>query len=338
MPATIDPFRDGTATTETDRPLNHYQLLRLKKFEDDPAKIRENYRKMNAHVRKFGAGEFAKQSQEVLNELAKAMLCLTDAARKGEYDASMGRQTTGSGKRRTLEEILLAQKVIDAGQLAKARSYANAIGLEIRDALVQQKVAKPDVVMPAYAESLGLPFIDLSDITIPESVIRQMPTVLARQHSCAPVLEDDKQLLVASPNMLTPEVEEELRLRTGKPVRFVLCTPANINALIERHYTREAAAAEMAAGSAKPASRAAAKSSGEAAAAKAGASQAPKSADEIDEAKKQRRNLTIVGFNFGFGIAAGLAFQFYGFWASMGVGVTVGAIAAGIMWTVAGKK
>ncbi len=52
--------------------------MRLKQFEDDIGKIREHYRKMNAHVRKFAAGEFAKQSQDLLNELAKAMLCLTD--------------------------------------------------------------------------------------------------------------------------------------------------------------------------------------------------------------------------------------------------------------------
>ena len=252
MSTTLDPYREWLGITETARPLNHYQLLRLKKFEDDPAKVREHYRKMNAHVRKFAAGEFAKQSQDLLNELAKAMLCLTDAARKGEYDASLGRADRGPGKRRTLEQILLAQKVIDANQLAKARAYANAIGLEVRDAIVQQKLARPDVVMPAYAESLGLPYLDLADIAFDESLVRQVPAVLARQHSCAPVMVDDKHLLVASPNMLDPNVEEELRLRFGKPVRLVLCTPASINSVIERHYPREAAAAEMASGTANP--------------------------------------------------------------------------------------
>jgi hypothetical protein len=70
MATTLDPYREWLGITETARPLNYYQLLRLKKFDDDLGKVRENYRKMNAHVRKFGAGEFAKQSQDVLNELA----------------------------------------------------------------------------------------------------------------------------------------------------------------------------------------------------------------------------------------------------------------------------
>ncbi len=92
MAKTLDVYRDWLQIKDPARPLNHYQILKLKQFEDDAGKIRENYRKLNAHVRKFAAGEFAKQSQELLNELAKAMLCLTDATRKRDYDASLGRK------------------------------------------------------------------------------------------------------------------------------------------------------------------------------------------------------------------------------------------------------
>ena len=239
MATELDVYRDWLGIAETARPLSYYQLLRLKQFEDNPAKIREHYRKMNAHVRKFAAGDFAKQSQDLLNELAKAMLCLTDAQRKREYDATLGRKDEGAGKRRTLEEILLAEKAINPAQLEKARNYAKAIGLEIRDALVQQKAAAPDVVMLAYAESIGLPFIDLADVGIDEALVPQVPSALARAHSCAPVMCDGGQLLMASPNPLTPDVEEELRLRLNMPVRTILCTPVSINAIIAKHYAKD---------------------------------------------------------------------------------------------------
>ena len=141
MAKEIDVYREWLGVSETARPLNYYQLLRLKAFEDDQGKIREHYRKMNAHVRKFADGEYAQQAHDLLGELAKAMLCLTDVVRKEEYDASLGRQTTGGGRRRSFEEILLANKSVDQAQLAKARSYAQAVGLEVREALVQQKAA-----------------------------------------------------------------------------------------------------------------------------------------------------------------------------------------------------
>ena len=59
MTKTLDVYRDWLKISETARPLNHYQLLRLKKFEVDPAKVREHYRAMNLHVRKFATGESA---------------------------------------------------------------------------------------------------------------------------------------------------------------------------------------------------------------------------------------------------------------------------------------
>src|SRR5262245_25925497 len=108
MTKTLDVYRDWLKIAETARPLNHYQLLRLKPFEDNTAKVREHYRAMNTHVRKFAAGEFAKQSQDLLNELARAMLCLTDKQRKLEYDASLGRKDAKAGpKGQSFEQLLL---------------------------------------------------------------------------------------------------------------------------------------------------------------------------------------------------------------------------------------
>lgn len=93
MAKQLNVYRDWLGITEAARPLNYYQLLRLNKFEDNMGLVRERYRKMNGHVRKFAAGDYAGPSQELLNELAKAMLCLTDARRKREYDASLGAAT-----------------------------------------------------------------------------------------------------------------------------------------------------------------------------------------------------------------------------------------------------
>jgi len=252
MAKQLDVYRDWLGIAETARPLDYYQLLRLKTFEDDSVKVRGHYRKMNAHVRKFASGDYARQSQDLLNELAKAMLCLTDVQRKREYDATLGRQDTDEGRRRSLEEILLAGKAIDRGQLAKARSYADAVGLEVRDALVQQKMASAEVVTAAYAESQGLPYIELADVGVEAELVPQIPAQIARQHSCVPLMIDQGQLLMASPNPLLPDVEEELRLRFNMPVRTILCTASSIHAVVAECYPRESSAAEPAAAKKTP--------------------------------------------------------------------------------------
>ena len=260
MAKALDVYRDWLGVTETARPLDYYQLLRLKQFDDATARIRSNYRKMNAHVRKYASGDFAEQSQQLLNELAKAMLCLTDVRRKREYDASLGREEEKEGRRRSFEEILLAGKLIDRDQLDKARHFADAVGLEVRDAVLQQKMASADVVAIAYAESIGLPYVELEDVGVNEKLVPQIPPTTARQHSCVPVMIDEGQLLMASPHPLAPNVEEELRLRFEMPVRTVLCTAASINAALAEHFPSDAPdPAPVAAAKRKAATRAAEK-------------------------------------------------------------------------------
>ncbi len=333
MTKTLDVYRDWLKITETARPLNHYQLLRLKMFEDDTAKVREHYRAMNAHVRKFAAGEFAKQSQDLLNELAKAMLCLTDKQRKSEYDVVLGRKDAQGGlKARTFEQILLANKTIDQAALDKARNFAKAINVEVRDALVQQKLARPEAVLPAYAESIGLPYLDLADVPLDASLIARVPGMLARQNSCVPVMIDGNELLMASPNPLDPNVEEELRLRFGMPVRAVLCTPANISDAITKYVGRDGSVVEPAPVAAPSPVAAQQSQPPSAAAAKAPRRTGPLAPEE----KKQRRDLTLVTFNITVMVLMGIMWQFLGrgFWASAMITVPVAAAAAGIMWKV----
>ncbi len=329
MPETLDVYRDWLGIKETARPLNHYQLLRIKQFEDDTAKIRGNYRKLNAHVRKYAAGQFSAQSQELLNELAKSMLCLTDARRKSEYDASLGRKTE-SKKGRTLEEILISQKAVDTEQLQKARNYSKAVGVDIQTALVQQKLAPADVVVQAYAESIGLPFVDLSITPIDELLAPKVPAILARQNSCVPVMIDDNNLLMASPLPLNPNVEEELRLRfEGMSVRTVLCTAAGVNGVINQFYTREAADAEMASQSVGAKQKA--QSSG-------GSSDAAPALSK-EEIAKQKKTLALVVFNFCV-MATVLGAYLTGFTLGMtvfGLAILIGGAGAGVSYLMGPK-
>ncbi len=243
---TLDVYRDWLGIKDTNRPLNYYQLLRLKMFEDDVAKIRQHYRKLNAHVRKFATGQYWEESQRLLNELARAMLTLTDQKRKAEYDASLGRKDAGPAGRRTLEQILVAQGVLTSEQLQKARNYAMVVGVEVRDAICQQKLASQEEVMQAYAEAEGLPYLNLKEIQLDEKLLESFPALIARQHSCVPVLVDEQDLIVASPNPLAPEVEEELRLRLGVRVRVAICTPTAVNEVIQKYFPKEKAQAELA--------------------------------------------------------------------------------------------
>ena len=60
--------------------------------------------------------------QALLDELTKAMLCLTDSRRRA---MTMARWATGSTdrKKHSLEDILLTRKIVDQEQLKKRRTW-----------------------------------------------------------------------------------------------------------------------------------------------------------------------------------------------------------------------
>src|SRR5262249_12668812 len=128
-------------------------------------------------------------------------------------------------------------------------------------------------------------------------LIASVPPMVARQHSCVPVMVDNKQLLMASPNPLDPNVEEELRLRFGMSVRSVLCSPANINDVIAKHVPRDASAVEAP----PPPAGATAAAPARTQPAAAPAEKARPSGPMTEEEKKQRRDYALVGM-FGTGM------------------------------------
>ncbi|MDB5387749.1 MAG: ral secretory system protein domain protein, partial [Planctomycetaceae bacterium] len=138
--------------------------------------------------------------------------------------------------RKPLEMILVAKQVISQSQAEEARNHSQKTGLDMRDVIVQLKLADQATATQAYAEELGLPFIDLSELVPDDNVLDQVPKKLVKQNSILPLFVDDDVLLVACTHPLESDLEEELRLRLNHPVRAVLATPLNINQGIAKYY------------------------------------------------------------------------------------------------------
>lgn len=311
----IDVYKEWLGIPPGPRPPDHYQLLRTVQFEDDLDKIRSNYRKLNAHVRKYATGQYQLESQELLNELAKAMLCLTDEQRKREYDKSLGREFDDdeeAGRKRPIEEILRAQGHVNDEQIAAARDRADSLGLSLRDAFVQLKLVDPVTATMALAQEYGLPYIDLAESAPDEELLDCVPKRLVKSNSVLPLFIDDATLLVACADQLSQEVEDELRLRFGVRVRPVLAAPAAINEQLQKHYgpgmrekvkepprTASAAAAKPAAErpAAKPRSRGAAEEMPAPAPAHAPRRVAASAMTEED--RRQRRQIGIIVICWG---------------------------------------
>jgi hypothetical protein len=235
----MDVYKEWLGIPEGDRPPDHYTLLRLVQFEDSEEKIRKNYTKLNGHVRKYASGQYSTQSQDLLNELAKAMLCLTDEQRKREYDESHGREFDDENQlpgRKPLGKFLVDEGHLSASQITEAESFADARGLDLRDSLVQMKLVDAELATRGLASELGYSFVDLATTIPDDTVLDKVPRLLVKRNSILPLFVDDDVLLVASIHEPSPELEEEMRLRYGVPMRTVLATPLSINQGIAKFY------------------------------------------------------------------------------------------------------
>jgi formylglycine-generating enzyme required for sulfatase activity len=93
MPA-FDPYYKWLGIPPKDQPPNHYRLLGINLFEADAAVISNAADQRMAFLKSVQTGEHVQHSQDLLNQVAQAKLCLLDAGKRRAYDATLGDRPT----------------------------------------------------------------------------------------------------------------------------------------------------------------------------------------------------------------------------------------------------
>ena len=132
----FDPYYKWLAIPPKDQPPNYYRLLALEVFESDRDVISTAADQRMMLVRSFQTGDNQRFSQQILNEIAVARLCLLDAERKAKYDSQLQperiptaqpvRLTTAGAKppRLTVATAGATLTVDNNGGLTKPRRHA----------------------------------------------------------------------------------------------------------------------------------------------------------------------------------------------------------------------
>jgi hypothetical protein len=87
--STFDPYHKWLAIPPAEQPPHHYRLLGVALFEADPDVIEAAADRQMTYIRQCATGQYVKESQQVLNELSAARICLLTAAKKQAYDAEL---------------------------------------------------------------------------------------------------------------------------------------------------------------------------------------------------------------------------------------------------------
>lgn len=127
----FDPYLRWLGIRDPERPPNHYRLLGLHLFESDPEIISEAADRQMMHVRTHQTGQHADLSQKLLNELARAKVCLLNLRRKAAYDEHLKEQIQNTQEAtpfpNEIPQFNLA-KAQDTGIVMPKKNKANGVG------------------------------------------------------------------------------------------------------------------------------------------------------------------------------------------------------------------
>ncbi|MCM8778343.1 MAG: Flp pilus assembly complex ATPase component TadA [Candidatus Omnitrophica bacterium] len=136
-----------------------------------------------------------------------------------------------------LEEILLAEGLINTQQLNRAKEEAQKLGLSLEDVLIKLGFVGEDIIASKIAEALSLPYVKLSNYNIDQNVIKLVPEEIARRYKLIPLflLEDTLTLAMANPQNIV--ALDEIRLKTKlKYIDVVVAGKTEIENAINQYY------------------------------------------------------------------------------------------------------
>jgi len=147
--------------------------------------------------------------------------------------------------RKKLGQILLEAGVLDEYQLKSALGYQRQWGGRLGEVLLKNRFVSEEALLKALHIQLAIPLIDLSQMEIPEALLRLLPVELVEKHQLLPVKmvkepgKTQPTIFVAISDPPNIQGLDAVRFKTGKQVRAVLATPSAIRKAIRKYYRGE---------------------------------------------------------------------------------------------------
>ncbi|MBI3443444.1 type II/IV secretion system protein [Candidatus Woesebacteria bacterium] len=132
-----------------------------------------------------------------------------------------------------LKELVLQAKLVDQKSLGEVLEYAAKGGATLYEALIQKNVTTDDTLGLIIANYLKFPFINLSEVTIPEEIFNIVPERIARKHKVIVFARDKDDVKLAMANPADKMIIELISQKTGQKVIPHYATEKNIqNSLV----------------------------------------------------------------------------------------------------------
>lgn len=134
-----------------------------------------------------------------------------------------------------IEQIIAQQGILSPQQLEQSKVEALQQGKSLIELLIDQKVIKEDDATKLIAMGSNLPFVDLTNVTIPNEVLTIIPRDVAESFSSVAFGVVDGKLNVATLDPQNLQAVDFLSRKTGYPINAYMAPKSQIDKWINSY-------------------------------------------------------------------------------------------------------
>ena len=135
-------------------------------------------------------------------------------------------------------EILLRKRIISQDQLNEAKQVSREQNTSLPDTIIKLGYASGEDVMRALAQEHGRDYVDLTEVTIQESIIELVPESVARENVTLPFAEEEDALKVIVSDPYDIDTVEKLRFILNRRIEIALAPRDKILEAINKYYSQ----------------------------------------------------------------------------------------------------
>ena len=135
-----------------------------------------------------------------------------------------------------LLQQLFEEGLLTTKQAEEVVDEHERMGKPVRELLVDMDLLSEDKLLELTAQHLGTHIVQLGKNEIPAQVLKTVPGSVARMYNVVPVEADSHSVTLATYDILSPELVDELGFVLTRDISFVVAKESDIKAYLAQHF------------------------------------------------------------------------------------------------------
>lgn len=132
--------------------------------------------------------------------------------------------------------LLISEGLADSRLVFNIKNITDASGERILNKLVEQKIISDDMIAHATAVIIGVPYVELKNITIDQDTLLRIPQEASSRIRAVPLGEKDGMLNVAMVDVTNVQATDYISNLIGQPIRVWMSSARGINEILEQYH------------------------------------------------------------------------------------------------------